>query len=309
MITSPLTSGSVLVTGGTGFIGTSLCHLLAQKGFALTVLSRNPEAAVKVLPPHTMMIKDLADLPVAPCSYLINLAGEPLATHRWTAQRKEDFRVSRINLTRQLYETLAKRGTAPTVVISGSAVGVYGNRGNELLVESSSVGSGFAADLCRDWEEAGMRFAELGARVCLLRTGVVLDRGGGALQKMLPAFSMGLGGRMGDGSQWMSWIHRFDLIRLILFCLERESLSGPVNGVAPQPVTNNQFTQTLAIALRRPARIPVPRIVLRLMLGEMADELLLASQCVSPEAATKAGFQFSFLELTTALEDILCSKK
>lgn len=294
----------LLVTGGTGFIGIPLCKQLAARGYAVTVLSRNPERAAKVLPRDVRVIASLTRVE-ADFSHVVNLAGEPLANGRWNETRKNEFYASRIGLTKQLVDFFQSNYAHPEVVVSGSAIGIYGHRHDEVLTEASPAGEGYAAMLCRDWEAEALRFSTLGSRVCLLRTGIVLGPDGGALHKMLPAFRLGLGGRMGDGQQWMSWVHRDDLIRIIIFCLEHQTLTGPVNGVAPQPVRNDVFAQQLARVLHRPALLPMPALALRLLFGEMAEELLLASQRVIPQASEQQGFTFDYPDLKRALTKIL----
>lgn len=294
----------LLITGGTGFIGVPLCEQLVRRGYTVTVLSRNPERAEKLLPPGVRVIEALLQ-GNADFSHLVNLAGEPLANGRWNEKRKNEFYASRIGLTKKLLDFFRSNHVYPDVVVSGSAIGFYGDRDDEVLTEASQVGENYAATLCRDWEVTASQFSALGSRVCLLRTGIVLGSDGGALQRMLPAFKLGLGGRLGDGQQWMSWIHRDDLVRMIIFCLEHQTLEGPVNGVAPQPLKNQDFTQQLADVLHRPALLPMPAFALRLLFGEMAEQLLLASQRVVPQASEQEGFTFIYPDLTGALTKIL----
>lgn len=299
------TGQEVLVTGGTGFIGVPLCHQLQARGARVTVLTRDTLKAAQLLGTGVNLVTALNQLPERAFDAVINLAGEPLGSGRWNARRKEEFRRSRIATTEALLEDCRQRDRFPRVLVSGSAVGFYGDGGERPLTEENDSGSGFSARLCRDWEAVADRFADAGTRVCRLRTGMVLGPDGGALKSMLLPFRLGLGGRLGSGRQWMSWIHREDLVRLILHCLDREEIVGPVNGTAPNPVTNRYFTRTLAAALHRPAFFPMPAPVLRLLVGDMADELLLVSQRVLPEAAIETGFEFQFPELGPALEQIL----
>lgn len=221
-----------------------------------------------------------------PCDAVVNLAGEPVA-QRWTASARERIRSSRVDGTRRLVE--AMRAHPPRVLVSASAIGYYGSRGDEILTESSPPADDFLGRLAVDWEREAMRAEEFGARVVLLRIGMVLGPGG-ALAKMLPIFRVGLGGRIGDGRQWMSWIEIHDLVRLIHFAIENE-IRGPVNATSPNPVTNREFTSALAKAVHRPAIFPVPKTALRVMYGEMA-EILWASQRVIPQIALNAGFRF-----------------
>ncbi|WP_347330323.1 TIGR01777 family oxidoreductase [Marinimicrobium locisalis] len=295
----------ILLTGGTGFIGVPLCQALQERGDRLTVLTRDTIRAAKTLGTGVSLVTELKQLPDKPVDTVINLAGEPLAAGRWNERRKEEFRRSRIGTTEALLEHFQSRGSFPQRMVSGSAIGFYGDGGDTPLTETNGSGSGFAAQLCRDWEAVAERFSDHGTRVCRLRTGIVLGQDGGALQPMLLPFKLGLGGRLGSGRQWMSWIHRDDIVALILHCLDSETLSGPVNGTAPNPVTNRQFTRTLARVLHRPAIFPVPPFVLRTLMADMADELLLASQRVLPEVAIETDFQHRFPDLGVALENIL----
>jgi len=295
----------ILVTGATGFIGQPLCECLREAGYQVWVLSRDPVRAQKILGVDVCVIQHLSQVHGQSFDAVINLAGEPLAKRRWSPTVKDAIKKSRIGLTEELFAFFKQEGHFPKVLISGSAIGIYGNSGDKLLAEGVAVGDDFAAHLCRDWEAAAYLFENYQMRVCTLRTGIVLDANGGALKQMLPAFRMGLGGRLGDGSHYMSWIHRKDLIRLILFCLSHSEISGAVNAVAPSPVTNQEFTLTLSSVLRRPAIFPMPRFVLRLLFGEIADALLLSSQRVLPERILASGFTFDYPSLNDALAVIL----
>ncbi len=299
------TSRTILLTGATGFIGVPLCHALQERGDHLVVLTRDTLRAARVLGTGVSLVSELSQLPDRPVDAVVNLAGEPLASGRWNDRRKEEFRRSRIGTTEALLAHFQERDVFPQAMVSGSAVGFYGDGGERPLTESDGGGTGFAAQLCRDWEAVAERFADAGTRVCRLRTGIVLGPGGGALQSMLLPFKLGLGGRLGSGRQWMSWVHRTDLVRLIVHCLDQDKLSGPVNGTAPNPVTNRYFTRSLAKVLRRPALFPMPEFMLRALMADMADELLLVSQRVLPEAALESGFQFHYPELVPAFEQIL----
>lgn len=302
--TTTTSKGHLIVTGATGFIGQQLCPQLVRAGYRLVVIARDPAKAQSLLGDETRVVSDIEMLPDIPYEGLINLAGEPLAGGRWSSVRKARMLESRVGLTRHLVSHFRAKGIAPRTVISASAIGYYGDAGDKLLDESAPAGSGFGAQMCRDWELAAHGFVDMGSRLCLLRIGVVLDQGGGALAAMLPAFRFGLGGPLGAGHQWMSWIHRADLVRLIVHCLETHSLSGAVNGVAPEPLTNRAFAHALGKALHRPAIFPMPAPLLRLVIGEMADEVLLASQRVVPKAATASGFRFLYPELHEALAQI-----
>ncbi|TQU57255.1 TIGR01777 family protein [Xanthomonas perforans] len=291
----------LLITGGTGFIGQALCPALLQAGHQVSVLTRDPHRAKRILP-GTAAVHTLDGVQA---DAVINLAGEPLAAGRWTDARKQRFRQSRLGITRQLHDWIAQQPAAqrPSVLISGSAVGYYGERGDTALTEAEPAGDDFSALLCRDWEAEANTIAALGPRVSWVRTGIVLDRDGGALARMLPAFRFGGGGPFGDGRHWMSWIHRADMAALLLWLLQHGQ-PGAYNASAPNPVTNADFARTLAKVLHRPALLALPAGVLRLGFGEMAD-LLLISQRVLPQRALDAGFRFQYLHLDAALRAIL----
>jgi len=236
------------------------------------------------------------------CDAVIHLAGEPVA-QRWSEDVKQRIRDSRVTGTRNLVQALSKLPTRPQALICASAIGYYGSRGDEALTEMSPAGSGYLPDVCQAWEKEARSAEALGMRVVSVRTGIALDPRGGALQRMLPPFRMGIGGKLGNGKHWMSWIHLHDLVELFRYAVERP-VKGPLNGVAPNPVSNADFTRALASAVHRPAIFPVPPFALKIMFGEMAD-VLLASQRVLPKAAEAAGFQFKFPELGPALTDLM----
>lgn len=292
----------VLVTGGTGFIGTALCTRLLQAGHAPAVLTRDAARARARLPAGVAVLDALEQ--ARDVDAVVNLAGEPLTDGRWNEARKARFRGSRIDTTRRLVAWIAAQPRPPRVLVSGSAIGWYGPRDDTPLDESAPPGEDFAAQLCRDWEAEAMHAEALGVRTCRVRTGIVLGPGGGALAKMLPPFRLGLGGPMGDGRQWMSWIHREDLVELIAWLLEREAAHGPWNGTAPAPRTNREFARALGRALHRPALLPTPSPVLKLVFGEMAG-LLLTGQRVLPARALADGFAFRFPTLEEALGDLV----
>lgn len=296
----------VLITGGTGFIGRELAASLLADGHAVTVLTREITSSGNRVPNGAKAIRDLARADAVDA--VVNLAGANLGGTRWNPVTKMGFRTSRIDTTRRLVDWMSRLGTRPKVLVSGSAIGWYGPQGDEMLTESAPAGGDFSATLCRDWEAEALKAAALGVRVCTLRTGIVLGpsgpAGGGALAQMLPAFRLGGGGPMGSGRQWMSWVHRADLVTLIRFLIERETASGPFNGTAPEPVTNAEFARTLGRVLRRPAILPMPGFALKLIVGEMA-EILLSGQRVIPQAALDQGFRFRFPTLDAALRDVL----
>ena len=290
----------LLVTGGTGFIGQLLCRELCHSGAEVTVLTRNPAKARQSFATLPVMATDMTGL--AECDRfdgVVNLAGATVLS-RWSAKRQRVLRDSRITFTQNLLRQLDKIGP-PAVLISGSAIGFYGDTADDTATEASACGEGFAAQLCHDWEAQALAMEAPNTRVCLLRTGIVLDHGGGALGSMLPAFRLGLGGPIAGGQQWMSWIHRQDLVSLIIWLLSRQDVSGPVNAVAPAPVKNAQFASALGKVLHRPAVLPAPGWVLKLLLGQAAQELLLSSNRVAPQVALEAGFNYRYRDLTAAL--------
>ncbi len=296
---------SILITGGTGFIGRALVGLLIERGYRVCVLTRDPGKAAGNLPAGVSLIDNLEMLNGSVPDVLVNLAGEPLAGRRWSFASKQLFRSSRVEFTNKLFAFFAGPGVYPARVISGSAIGYYGNCGDRLVDEREAAGSDFAAELCRDWELAAKQFETAGSSLCLLRTGIVLGAKGGALKQMLPAFRTGLGGPMGNGRQFMSWIHLNDMVRLILFLIERSAIVGPINAVSSQSVTNRDFSVALANVVHRPALIRMPAFVLMLMFGEMAKTLLLSSQRVLPTRALANGFEFRYPQLAGALENLL----
>lgn len=296
----------LLLTGGTGFIGRRLCALARDRGMQVSVISRQPASRVKQLCGTSVnAIHSAADIQALPqIDHVINLAGEPILGGRWTPHRKQKLRDSRIEFTRQLINALANLPQRPDTFISGSAIGFYGNTGDPLCNEQSVAGNGFAASLCQDWERAAQPVTALKTRLCIVRIGVVLGPGGGSLDKMLLPFRMGLGGKVGDGQQWFSWIALDDLCNLLFFLLDHPECKGVFNGTAPEPVRNEGFTRQLAAALQRPAILPMPAFALKTLLGEAAG-LLLDSQRVVPEAAQQAGFRFQYPDLEQALQAAL----
>lgn len=291
-----------LITGGSGFIGRALCRALLKGGHRVTVLTRSARRATTVLPETVRCVESLGGLDDVDAVY--NLAGEGLASGRWTAARKQAFRDSRIGGTAALVAWMRALARKPAVLVSASAIGYYGPHGDEVMTENTPPGDDFSARLCVDWEAAARAAERLGVRVCTPRIGVVLGADGGALAQMLPAFRLGGGGRMGSGRQWMSWIHRADLVALLRWLADTPQAGGAYNATAPKPVTNADFARALGRALHRPALLPMPATALRLMFGEMA-ELLLTGQKVLPERAHAAGFMFRHATLDAALADLL----
>ena len=295
---------TILVTGGSGFIGGHFCRQATELGWTVIVLTRTSKAAAKKLPSTVRCIEHLSDLDThQPIEIILNLAGQPLAEGRWTAERKQRFVDSRVDTTNQLYEYFSVQEIKPRVMISGSAIGYYGSS-DKLLDETEPSGDGFPERLCFNWEASAKQFERLGCRVCYLRTGIVLGQQG-ALAKMLPAFKLALGGPIGDGKQWMSWIHIEDMIRLILYCINSDNLAGPVNATAPNPVTNRVFSKTLGAALHRPAIFAMPAPVVRLLFGEMGEALLLQGQPVVPKKLQDSGFEFTYPQLSEALRQLI----
>jgi hypothetical protein len=249
-------------------------------------------------------VASLAQASATSFDAVINLAGEPIADRRWTDRRKQALYASRVDLTEGLIDSLAQQANPPKVLISASAVGYYGDRGSQLLNEDATPHPEFSHELCAAWEAAALRAESLGIRVCIVRIGLVLGPDGGLLKRMGLPFKLGVGGRLGSGEQWMSWIHLDDLVRAIVYLIDHDTLRGAFNATAPEPVTNREFTLQLARQVRRPAVIPVPAAVLKLGLGEMS-QLLLTGQRVIPERLQQAGFNFLHPSLAPALEDIL----
>jgi hypothetical protein len=294
---------TILITGGSGFIGRHFCREAKNLGWSIIVLSRNVEAAKKVLPNSIDVLATLDQIPSdRRIDTVINLAGEPLAEKRWTESRKQRFYTSRSGLTDALFEFFSQRKSAPDTLISGSAIGYYGP-GTDAVDESSGGKDGFSHRLCADWESSALQFETLGTRVCLVRTGIVLGEKG-ALAKMLIPFKLGLGGPIGDGKQFMSWIHINDMVELLKYCVLTTNLTGPINATAPHPVTNREFTQTLGAVLKRPALLAMPAFMVKLLFGEMGVELLLQGQRVLPTKVINQGFEFRFPQLKSALLDL-----
>ncbi|MAA63910.1 MAG: TIGR01777 family protein [Alteromonadaceae bacterium] len=294
---------SILITGGTGFIGQQLCPDLLSKGYELTVLSRQSNADVRSICGRVTPIHSTDEVPgLDTIDAVINLAGEGIAASRWTKSRKEKLMDSRVALTRSLVDALKLRTQKPEVFISGSAVGYYGSQDSATITENAAPNQqDFTHRLCSEWEKAALPAEEFGARVCFSRTGIVVGKNGGFLSRMTPPFRMGLGGRLGDGSQYMPWVHRDDVVRALCWMLETPTASGPYNVVSPRAVTNDDFTRALGRTLGRPTLIPVPAFVLKLGLGEMAT-LLLEGQNAKPARLQAEGFDFRYSDLDNALK-------
>ena len=294
----------LVITGGTGFIGSALCARLLELGHSLILFTRAPAPAAVSADKKWLTWKPGSsgswEQAIEGVDGVINLAGEPIAK-RWTEKQKEKIASSRIDTTRALVTTIAKAKEKPKFLINASAVGYYGPRGNETFTEEAGPGSDFLSRVCSAWENEAKRAEDYGARVITLRTGIVLGKGGGALAKMLLPFKLFVGGPLGSGEQWMSWIQLEDVIGLILFLLEHPDARGAINVTAPNSVTMNEFCKSLGDVLNRPSWAPVPTFALRLLLGEMAD-MLLTGQRVLPAQAQKLGYTFKYPTLREALE-------
>lgn len=303
-----LDSKHYLITGGSGFIGSHLIPKLLSENNTVTVLTRSPAKTLSQFNKTVEVIDDLASLDASMhFDVVINLAGQGIADKRWSEKVIQQLFDSRLMTTRALIDFMQRATHKPELFISGSATGFYGLRDDEVLSETGSGDSSFSSELCAEWEDEAKAAEALGIRCCYLRTGIVLGNGG-ALSKMLPPFKFGLGGPMGDGKQWMSWIHMDDLIGIINHIVKNPKISGPVNGTAPNPVTNKEFATTLGKALKRPAFIPLPGFVLKLLMGEMGEELLLSGHRVVPAKMTVSGYSFIHEQLESALTDVVNKK-
>jgi uncharacterized protein len=300
----------LVVTGATGFIGTPLCARLLEQGHTLTLFTRGSPrdhgSATKRWLHWTPGALREWGTALNGADGVINLAGEPIAAKKWTHLQRHRIETSRVDGTNSLVQAIARAAVRPKFLISASAIGYYGPRGDETVTEETPPGDDFLSFVCREWEEEAKKAEELGLRVVRVRTGIVLGSGGGALAKMVEPFKFFVGGAIGSGQQWMSWIHLEDHVRLIIDLIENTQASGPVNATAPNPVRNKEFCQTLAKVLRRPCWAPVPGFALKLVLGDMAD-MLLTGQRVVPAAAQKLGFQFRYPTLEEALQASLPS--
>ena len=300
----------ILISGSTGLVGTALIPILQKEGHQVSrlvrpqssrTLNRSPDLPDVTWDPHAGALGASAD----GADVVVHLAGASIADGRWTVQRKRLLHDSRVEATRHLVKALGAFKTPPKHFIAASAIGFYGDRGDETLRESSGSGQGFLADLTRKWEAESLRAGDFGARVVVLRFGVILAGHGGALPRMVLPFRFGAGGRIGSGRQFMSWVALDDVVSIIRFVIANSRLSGPVNAVSPNPVHNADFARTLGVVLHRPALLPTPAFPLRLLLGEMAQELLLSSQCVVSAKLQAEGYQYVYPELRPALAHAL----
>jgi len=296
---------TLALSGSSGLVGTALRETLDAEGVRVIRLARPGSGGKEESVLFDPEGGSIDAVRLEGCDAVVHLAGEPIAAGRWSAARKRKIRASRVDGTRLVVDGLARLTKRPRAMICASAIGYYGSRGDEELTEASAPGRDFLSEVVTAWEAEAARAVTLGVRVVCLRLGVVLSARGGALAKMLTPFRLGIGGPLGDGRQWMSWIHIDDLVAAILFALRTDGLSGQANAVAPEPCRNSDFTRSLAGALHRPAILPAPAFALRLALGELADALLLSSQRVSPARLSSAGFTWRFPHLDAALADIV----
>ncbi|HTH50878.1 MAG TPA: TIGR01777 family oxidoreductase [Pyrinomonadaceae bacterium] len=294
----------ILITGASGLIGTALQKRFAEKGWETVLATRHePEKANEIQWSIEDGFADLSQL--EGIDAVVHLAGESVNGLRWTDEKKKAIKESRVRGTHGLVAALSKLKERPKVLVSASAIGFYGERGDEEVTESSASGTGFLADVSREWESEARRAEDAGIRTVLLRTGIVLSKDGGALGTMLTPFKLGVGGVVGSGKQWMSWISLDDHVRVIEYVIEHDNIRGAVNSVSPHPITNEEFTKTMGDVLYRPTFLPLPEFVVSMALGEMGDELLLTSTKVKPKRLEDAGFEFKFPDLKPALEHAL----
>jgi len=302
---TPVTK-NILITGGTGFIGKRLVQVLLTLNYELTVLTRSINSAEKVLSSKVKLITELSEIQEH-CKFdiIINLAGESLAGGRWTTKRKDQFVESRLSVTSQLCDLIEQLTVKPELLISGSAIGYYGPNKNNVLDENGDFTDCFPHQLCKQWEEQALKAKSPETRVCLLRIGIVLGNNGGSLEELLLPFKLGFSMQISRGDQWMSWIHRDDLIAIILHLITNPKISGPVNGTAPQPVTNKEFANILSLYVKTYIRLRIPAKLLSIMVGELADELLITGQHVIPAKIEKNGFKFTYPTLNNAFEELI----
>ena len=293
----------ILITGASGLIGTALQKSFAEKGYEMLLATRSePKTASQIQWNADTGFRDEDLGRLEGLDAVIHLAGESIAGLRWTEEKKKAIRDSRVFGTRSMIETFDKLSAKPKTFICASAVGFYGDRGDTELTESSGAGKTFLAEVAKEWEAEARRAEDLGIRTVLLRSGIVLSKEGGALATMLTPFKLGVGGVIGDGTQWMSWISLNDVVGVINYALENENMRGAINNTSPNPVTNEEFTKTLGSVLYRPTFLPLPEFAVHMVLGEMGDALLLDSTRVIPKRLKDAGYEFKYPELKAALE-------
>jgi uncharacterized protein (TIGR01777 family) len=300
----------IVIAGGSGFLGSALSRALTSEGHDVAILTRQTTRTTPSQPRLTFVPWDPNGTAGAWASVIdgatavVNLAGESIAARRWSPEQKQKLRDSRLRATTSLTVAIRRSASPPPVFVSGSAVGYYGDRGDETLTEASPPGTDFLASVAKDWEAAANEVASL-TRVALVRTGIILDRRGGALPRMLPPFQMFVGGPLGTGRQYMPWIHKDDWVRMVAWMMTADGARGPLNATSPSPVTNAEFSKALGHALKRPSLLPAPAFALRLALGEMADALLLSGQRALPVRATDLGFSFRYSNIDEALANVV----
>jgi uncharacterized protein (TIGR01777 family) len=307
----------IFITGGTGIIGTRLVRRLQERQETIILLTRRPKAAEELFGAACTIVEGDPTQAgewmntAADCDAIVNLAGESIFGRRWNEQFKTLLHDSRIRSTEHIVKALTRDSRAAggnrKVLVNASAIGYYGPCGDEELTEADSPGDDFLARICIDWEKAARHAEASGVRVAMVRIGVVLDGAAGALAKMLPPFKMGMGGPVGSGKQWVSWIHQTDIVGILLLAVDNNDLSGPLNGTAPSPVTNKELAKALGRVLHRPSLVPTPAFALRMMLGEVAD-VITTGQRVAPKKAVESGYEFRFPTVEKALDDLLCSR-
>lgn len=295
----------VLITGGTGFIGTALTLRLLNLDVQVSVLTRNRNLAREHFSNQIKVFESLEEIgPENPPDVIVNLAGKNLGEERWNKKVKRQLVDSRVGITQKVIDYIAGAEQKPSLLVSGSAVGYYGARADEELTEESEAADEFQSVLCRRWEETALQAQDYGVRVCISRTGVVMGRGGGALSGLVPMFRKGLGAVAGNGKQWISWIHMHDLLNMFLRFMQEAELSGPFNNTSPRPVTNREFSRTIGRIMKRPVFLRVPGWAMQLMYGEMAH-LYLTGQRVIPARHQQAGFDYRYPDIDTALQEAL----
>lgn len=293
----------ILITGASGLIGTALQKSFAESGYEMLLATRSePKSASQIQWDADTGFREEDLERLEGLDAVIHLAGESIAGLRWTDEKKKAIRDSRVFGTRSMIETFDKLKDRPKTFISASAMGFYGDRGDDVMTESSPAGKTFLAEVCKEWEAESRRAEDLGIRTVLLRSGIVLSKDGGALATMMTPFKFGLGGVIGDGKQWMSWISLDDVVGIVNFVIEHENVRGAVNNTSPNPVTNEEFTKTLGSVLYRPTFLPLPEFAVHMVLGEMGDALLLDSTRVIPKRLADAGYEFKYPDLKAALE-------
>lgn len=287
-----------LITGSSGLVGSSLLEFLFKKGHSIQCLKRNSDSDSN----RFWVTNELPDNSDTAFQTVIHLAGENVAQGRWTEKKKQNILMSRLEGTKELVDYISSLKTKPSVFLCASAVGYYGNRGDEILDENSSLGAGFLADVCRQWEKESQRLSTMGVRVVNLRFGMILSPRGGALHKMIPPFQARLGGVIGSGKQYISWISIRDLVEIVDFIINKDDIQGPVNVVCPNQTTNKGLTKALGKALNRPTLFKIPAVMARLVFGQMADEMLLSSSRVSPKILLETGYEFKDQSLDAVLQ-------